>query len=289
MKSISELINESNTEIEFDNYEIFLEDELIKIINRSTENNLTPSILESQINNICTSIHCRASGQENWDWYLYENLQTTLDTDKFIEKIKNNFSHYKLEIIRNDFDSKYNQFIIKCNDIKKLASNKNFIELCDNANYEIIINQDQLTIKPIKGKDVTDEVYKYPIIYHITPKYIYEDKIKKFGISPKGKSKQKSYGSKYKRIYCFYSKDPMKLAPTFARIKKRFALYDYGHIESMNQNINKGYVILSIDLSKYKERKIKFFEDSGQKGYNAFWTFDFIPYWCITEIKDIEL
>lgn len=267
-------------------YELFLEDE----IKSYKYDKFNPSILETTIEYIIAhNVHYRAIGQEWWDWYLYETLNETFDTEKLINHIENNFKKYDIVIDNKKFDAKYYQFFIKTNKSKELANNEDFISLCDRANYEIMVNKNGLTIKPIKGKEVTNNVYEYPKIYHITPKFIYEENIKNFGISPKGKSIQKPFNSKYKRIYCYYSKDPMKGAKTFARLKKRYAIMDYTDNKELLNKYNEGYVLLTINLKKYKERKIKFFEDSGQKGLNAFWTYDFIPHWCIEKVENIDL
>ena len=281
MKSLTEFIKENNEET----YELFLEDEIRSYI----YDKFNPSILETAIEHIIEyNIHYRGIGQEWWDWYLYENLNETFDTEKLIDYIERNFKRYNIIIEKRNFDAKYYQFFIKTNKSKELAHDEDFISLCDRANYEIIINKNGLTIKPIKGKDITKKVYKYNKIYHFTPKFIYENNIKDFGISPKGNSIQKPFGSKYKRIYCFYSNDPIQGARTFTRLKKRYALMDYGDNEELLNKYKEGYVLLTIDLKKYKERKIKFFEDSGQKGLNAFWTYDFIPYWCIEKVEDLD-
>lgn len=282
MKRLTEFLKEDNEET----YEIFLEDEI-----RSYKyDEFNPSILKTAIEHIIEhNIHYRGIGQEYWDWYLYETLNKTFDTEKLIDYINNNFKKYDITIEKQDLDAEYYQFFIKTNKAKELAADKDFIELCDRANYEIIENYNGLTIKPIKGKDISKEVYQYDKIYHATPKFIYENNIKDFGISPKGKSTQKPFGSKYKRIYCFYTKDPIKAAQSFVRLKKRYAMIDYADNEELLNKYKRGYVLLTIDLKKYKERKIKFFEDSGQKGLNAFWTYDFIPYWCIENVEDLNI
>ena len=282
MKSFTEFIKEENEET----YELFLEDE----IRNYKYDEFNPSILEIAIEHIIEhNIHYRGIGQEWWDWYLYETLNKTFDTEKLINYIDKKFKKYKISIDKQDFDSEYYQFFIKTDQAKELANNEDFISLCDRANYEIIINKNGLTIKPIKGKDITEDVYKYDKIYHVTAKFIYENNIKDFGISPKGKSVQKPFGSKYKRIYCYYAKDPIKGAKIFAGLKKRYAMIDYADNEELLNKYKEGYVLLIIDLKKYKERQIKFFEDSGQKGLNAFWTYDFIPYWCIENIEDLNI
>lgn len=281
-ESIREYINEQLSE------DLFLDDYLEKYC-QHYNCELNDDILKMYKEDFTSiSFYERAVGEDWYHFYLYETLINTLDVNKLINLIEKRFKKYDIRCSRGDFDSEYPQFKIIGNDINRLSDDEKFIELCNLSNYEIIKSIDALTIKPIKGKEVTNRVYKYPKIYHVTPKFIYEENIKNFGISPKGRSIQKPFNSKYKRIYCYYSKDPMKGARTFAGFKKRFATIDYRDDEELLNKYKEGYVLLTIKLNKTKTT-MKFFEDSGQKGLNAFWTYDFIPHWCIEKVENIDL
>ena len=151
MIGIEDYIRENDTEIDNGTIEFFLEDIMGGKLDEESLEGYIETIVANHINN-------RAIGEEWWDWYLYENLLHTVDQQKLIDKIQKNFSHYNITIKDKNFSAKYPQFSIICDDIKKLGNNKRFIELCDNANYEIIINPDRLIIKPIKGEEITEDV-----------------------------------------------------------------------------------------------------------------------------------
>ena len=214
--------------------------------------------------------------------FIFEMLNHTSNSNDLINKIKNEFDSKIDSIFEKDVNSKYKTIEISSKYASSLCKDNKFEELCNFANYEIKYDEKdpyKIYLKPIKGKEVTNDVYKFPEIYHITPKFIYDEKIKGFGLSPKAKS------GKFHRLYFYYNEEKItNFNKTFIRFNKRFKLED---TPILKDKLDKGYVLLTIDLSKLN-RKIKFYEDSGIKGMKAFWTFDFIPDNAIINVENIE-
>lgn len=227
---------------------------------------------------------------EYWFWqdYLYENLNTslTIDSDLFGALFKNIEGIVKVIIdnkysIGFEYDSKFSE------------GSKEFQQLLNFANYFIRSKRidgklpNPFFIEARKPKELID--YRYKKAYHITNKYAYE-KIKKYGLLPKSKSKLSNY--EY-RIYLWIPENLTKFdIESYGRISLR--LWDmsisnnskhelYGKIDINNDNI-----LLEIDLDKFEEdhaKQLKLFGDPAYNKKSAVFTLEPIPTKYIKEIK----
>lgn len=210
------------------------------------------------------------------------------DSEYVISKIDKNF--YQYLIAYEDIDNKSSKYVYYKlygdNDkLNELLNNKEFVSLMNYSNWTAspYLKDDKiayLMVKPNKTEDISEEVYSYPYIYHYTPKFIYDNKIYKYGICPKHK-----FGSKYEKVYCFYSKDQdSKQMKQWANIKLRQTDNLY-----KKEKIRKdGFVLLKIDLSKIKE-KITFYKDEESNSKFTFYTFEPIPPFAIINTTKFEI
>lgn len=227
---------------------------------------------------------------EYWFWqdYLYENLNTslTIDSDLFSRLFKNIEGIVKVIIdnkysIGFEYDSKFSE------------GSKEFQQLLNFANYFIKSKRingklpNPFFIEARKPKELID--YRYKKAYHITNKYAYE-KIKKYGLLPKSKSKLSNY--EY-RIYLWIPENLSKFdIESYGRISLRLwnmsisnnSKHDlYGKIDINNDN-----VLLEIDLEKFEEdhaKQLKLFGDPAYNKKSAVFTLEPIPTKYIKEIK----
>lgn len=227
---------------------------------------------------------------EYWFWqdYLYENLNTSLTIDSYL--FSRLFKNIK-GIIKVIIDNKYS--IGFEYDSKFSEGSKEFQQLLNFANYFIRSKRidgklpNPFFIEARKPKELID--YKYKKAYHITNKYAY-DKIKKYGLLPKSKSKLANY--EY-RIYLWIPENLTKFdIESYGRIFLR--LWDmsisnnnkhdlYGKIDINNDN-----VLLEIDLEKFEEdhaKQLKLFGDPAYNKKSAVFTLEPIPTKYIKEIK----
>lgn len=198
---------------------------------------------------------------------IIKNISKKFDIDK--DKFKLRLSSSKLYKPIEIFDKS----II---DTEEKA--KNLIDILNFWNWSGYEYNKFILLKPNKTETITNKVYSYPYIYHYCPKFIYEEKIKKYGLNPKHKP-----GSKYEKIFCFYSKDPEKSMLSFMRLKNRLIDNKY-----KKEKTNGEFVILKIDLSKNKNR-ITFYLDEESNSKNAFYTFEPIPPFCIDVLKEVKI
>ncbi|MCH5167921.1 MAG: hypothetical protein J1F35_08590 [Erysipelotrichales bacterium] len=155
---------------------------------------------------------------------------------------------------------------------------KKLINILNFWNWSGYEDNKYILLKPNKTETITNKVYNYPYIYHYCPKFIYDEKIKKYGLNPKHKP-----GSKYEKLFCFYSKNPESSMLSFIRLKNRLIDNKY-----KKDKINNEFIILKIDLSKNKN-KIAFYTDEESNSENAFYTFEPIPPFCIEVLKEIKI
>ena len=201
---------------------------------------------------------------KDYQSYLYETLLNTGNPYRLKQKLEDEFEKYIHRIIiSNNSGSSYQNMRIY-GDVD-IFDNKHFHEILHQFNYEANeIKNDKneheyIYVKPILTEDISKRVFSYPVIYHFTPQYIYEEKIKNYGLSPKIKR-----GSNIERTYLFYTKNEQN------PYKK--------------EKIDKKFVLLTIDTKKLNN-KIKFFEDDEADGFNAFYTFEFIPASSIINVE----
>ena len=195
----------------------------------------------------------------DYQFWLYETLGTSIDYKIVISKVKSVFGD-DIEIYPENVSSKIK--MLRCFGNKEIFLSKKFVSLMNMFNYEIInIHDNFCHLKQRKSTDITDKIYNdfNGVVYHLTTKQKYES-IKRKGIIPKDKN------SDVNRTYVLSSNNIEKINSDV------FSLMLH-NVRSMQSGTK--MVLLTIKLPK--ERKIKFYEDDGAKGYNAFWTMEYIP------------
>ena len=141
-------------------------------------------------------------------------------------------------------------------------------------------------------KEVTDKVYRFfknhrfdpsgAIVWHICPKYVYENKIKKTGLLPKAKRK---YNRNYlSRIYVFLNKPDDKKLKFYASDLNKAIPEDKGWDKQSNE-----WMLLKINL-KLAGEPLRFFEDPEYPlaGVAAF-TYESIHPRCISIEKEFSI
>lgn len=242
------------------------------------------NITETKVNSFFSSIYIGQGEYINypiWQSHIYETLNNIIPTSKLVDELKEKFKSQIKEINIKNLDAEFKQIEINTDNNENFIKNKEFISLCNFACYEIINKDNFILLKPIRGKEVINQVHKLKYIYHITQKYIYDNMIKKHGIIPKAKD-----GSQVERIYFSTSNENKDKIESLAYLKFRYVKMD-GNIPIFN-NAKKGYVLLTINVDKLNP-EIKFFEDSGAKGLSAVWTCEYIPPYAITNVEKLDL
>ena len=219
---------------------------------------------------------------EYWFWQnkLYENLNTSISVKSDIfSKLFKNIKGITEVIIDNDYSIGF-----KYND-EFSEESQEFNQLLNFANYFIrskrIDNKlpNPFFIEARRPKELID--YKYTKAYHITNRYAYE-KIKRYGLIPKAKSKLADYDY---RIYLW--------VPEY--LNKR-DIEMFGHInlqlynESIGNNskhnlynkidIKNDLILLEIDLQKFEDdhqKQLKLFGDPAFNKKSAMFTLEPIP------------
>lgn len=214
-----------------------------------------------------------------WFWQdkLYENLNTsiTIDSNVFGKLFKQIKGITKV-IIDNEYSIGF-----EYDDTFSEGLNE-FIQLLNFGNYFIrskrINNKlpNPFFIEARRPKELQE--YRYKHLYHVTNKYAYE-KIKKYGLIPKAKSKLSNY--EY-RIYLWTSD------------VNKYDMESYGRLclrlwkDSINKNnelynkidINNDIIILKIDLEKFEhdhQKQLKIFGDPSYNKESALFTLEPIP------------
>lgn len=227
---------------------------------------------------------------EYWFWqdYLYENLNTslTIDSELFGNLFKNIEGIIKV-IIDNEYSIgfEYNsKFSETSNEFQQLMNFANYFIRSKRINGKL---PNPFFIEARKPKEIMD--YKYKKAYHITNKYAYE-KIKKYGLLPKSKSKISNY--EYK-IYLYVPENLTRFdVESYGRISLRLLensisnnnKHDlYGKID-----LNNDLILLEIDLEKFEkdhDKQLKLFGDPAYNKKSAVFTLEPIPTKYIEKIK----
>lgn len=163
-----------------------------------------------------------------------------------------------------------------------MINDKKFWSLIHLYNYYIktIIDNDSITLEPYKPEEITNTIYKdlHGILYHITTKEKYVNGIKYKELAPKWKGKWDKLANKpYDiwrdgRIFFIGNNDEKKVQQQLKSIRNTHNQYD-----------KKEWIVLKIDLNKYN--KLRFRIDSSAFGYDAYFTEEPIPDFCITPIE----
>lgn len=221
--------------------------------------------------------------------YLYESIINSYSGSDLMRKIWELSPDIHISNINYVNNQKITQFSFEVNredDLDNIFTDK-VISLLHQYNYyvklrEIVKNNKKehykIVIEPYKPKDITNKIYNElnGIIYHITSKEVYNKDIKFKEIKPKWK------GNKYKNEYrdgriFFIGNNNIN------EIKRQLKSI---YITSKKFE-NKTPIILKIDLNKY-DKKLRFRIDSSASGYDAYFTEEPIPDYCVT-LYDIDM
>lgn len=233
---------------------------------------------EKYINNQWVPFEYEVAGYD-YKTFLLETLLRVENSDKFKNKLLKEFGKYINDIEqKHNANNDYSYFKIYVDDIEKFLDNKKLQEFLHYSNWEAHTKDDvnYILLKPNKTEDRTEDVYNLPYVYHYCPIDIYERKIKKYGLQPKHK-----FGTKFEKTFVFYSKDPKPIAKMMAHLKYRIEENEY-----KKQMMDEGFVLLTLDLNKYKN-KLMFYKDEESNNKNVYYTFEPIPPKCIVDVTDI--
>jgi hypothetical protein len=218
--------------------------------------------------------------------------------DIFIEKLKK----LLLKYIEEDcfyLTNKNDEYIILSLVISEISKSVRYklsnelFSLLNSTGYFISQAVDEMgnkidlkTLTPSKGGDVFvyfNKKFDIPmntpdILYHVTTKKIYDEKIKRIGIVPKT---QKMVSEDLDRIYLT---DDINKAHDFCVEKRHFIKKKYNN-KAQKYNIDvDNWVILGVDIKSIN--KIKIYKDT--KMDNSYYTFENIPVYSIRVEKYIN-
>ena len=209
---------------------------------------------------------------------LYETLLKSYDKEKLKEKISHEFGK---EIIGYDHDSgvspkmlviqyRYDYEFIKTEAFKQLLNLFNY-----NTTY-IDPAERLIYLEPNIPDEMTWYVYGQcdGVIWHITKNRQAFDNIMKFGLKPK----TAAYRKYPERTFFITGADKDEIYKNISKTKNMF----------FGSENHKELVLLKIDLKKFK-KKLRFFMDPAISGMRAIWSSEYIPPFCIEEIKFYDL
>lgn len=207
--------------------------------------------------------------------YAFETLNHSWDSKKLVEKLSELYDVKTVSYVNPKRQT--TQFTIKFNiEIDKIIKDEKFWSLIRLYNYYIktIINDNELILEPYKPTDITNVIYNdlEGILYHVTSKQKYIAGIKNKELAPKWKGEWDKLANKpYNiwrdgRIFFIGNNDKEK-------VKRQ--------LKSISNTANiKDPIVLRVNLNKYN--KLKFRIDSSAFGYDAYFTEEPIPDFCIT-------
>lgn len=193
---------------------------------------------------------------------------------EYIDEIDDRAARYIAIIINKQFVDVNN---VKASDEieSKLKHLANVYRYTENARY-IENSRLVITYYPDNLIDISDFVNNTNILYHICPKTIYENKIKKNRLIPK-------IGKKHNRYYL-----PIVYIFTYPLSEKEIISYITQFNKSMNEYIQE-WVVLKIDLS-LNNYKMKFYSDPEYMFTNkACYTYETMHPRCISLYKEITI
>jgi CRISPR/Cas system-associated endoribonuclease Cas2 len=255
VKTFEEWIVDNHTDDEFGNGEIHR-----KYVNSVFGGNSIPRIKN-----------------RNWEILqngVYETLLKSYDKDKLKQKINEFFGD---EIFQYDMDDEVSSkmLVIKYKRDYGFVKTGKFKSLLNLFNYNItFINPSERLV--YLEPNVPDEMTKYVyetcngIVWHITKNKSTFGNIIKYGLKPK----TASYRNYSERVFFIAGSGKDEIFKNIRKTKDMFfGSDDHGSL-----------VLLKVDLKRF-EKKLRFFMDPTLKGMRAIWTSEYIPPFCINEIK----
>lgn len=243
----------------------------------------------NNITNVTSNIYYKIYIQENFNKsyrryykkyqdHLYESIVQSYSASDLMKKIYElspNIHISKIRYVNNEDITEFSFNVDKKDDLDNIFTDK-VISLLHLYNYylkERTIIKDEnnnesynIVIEPYKPKDITNKIYNEcnGIIYHITSKEIYVNNIKNKEIKPKWK-RNDTYRDD--RIFFIANNNENE-------VQKQ--LQSIGNLKQISDPI-----VLKIDLNEYRN-KLRFRIDSSAFGYDAYFTEEPIPDFCIT-------
>lgn len=211
------------------------------------------------------------------DLYMFENIVKSYSAHKLYDKIKELSDNIiNVKYVNNKDITQFEIFFDNSEHLYDILDNSKFWNILHLYNYydKYIYDSDKrvsIILEPYKPKDITDKIYNElnGILYHITDMDIYSKHIK-----------NKSINTKWKR------------SNEFINIFRDGRIFFIGNnnediVRSQLQGIYhtstkiKNPIVLKINLKEYRN-KLRFRIDSSASGYNAYFTEEPIPDYCIT-------
>jgi len=222
--------------------------------------------------------------QSEYDYELFQNYQRNIyinetigeswNYTRLIDKIKDKFDIYDLRTDKYWIEhNNVTAFSFYCD--KDIRNDNELMHTLDLFNYYIMKAEENngewfFKIDPRKPKEVTNKIYNENcgILYHICTNEQYQ-KAKIKGLNPRNIKTANEYRP-YRR-YFVSNKNTDECYKSLLMLKS-FMQKEYDNV-----------VVIKIDLNKFKH-KLKFYPDTTGQGFSAYFTLDYIPAKCITEI-----
>lgn len=206
--------------------------------------------------------------------YINETIGESWNYTRLIDKIKDKFDIYDLRTDKYWIEhNNVTAFSFYCD--KDIRNDNELMHTLDLFNYYIMKAEENngewfFKIDPRKPKEVTNKIYNENcgILYHICTNEQYQ-KAKIKGLNPRNIKTDNEYRP-YRR-YFVSNKNTDECYKSLLMLKS-FIQKEYDNV-----------VVIKIDLNKFKH-KLKFYPDTTGQGFSAYFTLDYIPAKCITEI-----
>ena len=264
-----------------DNKNIILEDDYInssfdKFLKLNNITNVTSNIYKLYIQENFNNNYRRY--YKKYQEHLYESIlysYSASDLMKKIYELSPNIHIDNIQYVNNEDITEFSFTVAKKDDLNNIFTDK-IISLLHLYNYylkerTIIKNENNIesyhiVIEPYKPKDITNQIYnKFDgIIYHITSAKLYQTHIKNKELKPKW---QRNDTYRDGRIFFIANNDEKKVQSQLKSIS---------YLKHISDPI-----VLKINLNDYRN-KIRFRIDSSADGFDAYFTEEPIPDFCIT-------
>jgi len=206
--------------------------------------------------------------------YINETIGESWNYTRLIDKIKDKFDIYDLRTDKYWIEhNNVTAFSFYCD--KDIRNDNELMHTLDLFNYYIMKVEENngewfFKINPRKPKEVTNKIYNENcgILYHICTNEQYQ-KAKIKGLNPRNIKTDNEYRP-YRR-YFVSNKNTDECYKSLLMLKS-FMQKEYDNV-----------VVIKIDLNKFKH-KLKFYPNTTGQGFSAYFTLDYIPAKCITEI-----
>ena len=284
MKKLIDYLPKIQEKYILSNKDVILEDDYInssfdEFIKINNIDNITPNIYKVYIQENFNEDKRRYYSK--YQKYLYESIINSYSASDLMKKIydlSSNIHISNISYVNNEDITEFSFNVDKKDDLNNIFTDK-IINLLHIYNYylkERTIIQDEnnyesyhIVIEPYKPKDISNKIYNEfgGIIYHITSKEIYDNNIKNKELKPKWK-RNNTYRDG--RIFFIANNDEKKV---------QNQLQSIAHLKNIQDPI-----VLKINLNEYKN-KLRFRIDSSADGFDAYFTEEPIPNFCITCIN----